>query len=442
MPVIEAWTAGVRGWAMRTTAAALGMVFLLIIAAGGASPAEAANWSQRIGAVRGSQLAYEGAMRAADQQLLSLKRAERRAHRKLAKARRNLKQARLRRAEAQARHRATVADVEAVRVRLTGQMESPPWPHLASLVLPPDARPALDSSAALESLETEAFTAVDSPEQVTTASLDVAPTAPQVGEQQLAEPAQAGDPLSTDSQGTMQPPTGAQPPPTGAQVAQASAEIAALERQARHQEQVVAKTRRTLHRIVRSAHVKARSVSLVRGATRAAVARREGAEAGLANAILAMSDLAQRRVAKKTSVRPGRGSDFAWPASGQITQGYGCTGFSFEPARGSCGHFHDGIDIAGYLGSPIRVAAVGVVSYIGWNPWDQKRRAFMVVVAHPGGLETLYGHILPTRNVRVGQLVRRGEVIGYMGSTGRATGVHLHLEMRRGRVTLNPLAFL
>jgi murein DD-endopeptidase MepM/ murein hydrolase activator NlpD len=66
----------------------------------------------------------------------------------------------------------------------------------------------------------------------------------------------------------------------------------------------------------------------------------------------------------------------------------------------------------------------------------------MVVVAHPNGLETLYGHVMPRRDVRVGQLVRRGEVIGYMGSTGKATGVHLHLEMRRGRTTLNPLAFL
>ena len=81
------------------------------------------------------------------------------------------------------------------------------------------------------------------------------------------------------------------------------------------------------------------------------------------------------------------------------------------------------------------------MSYIGWTPWDQRQRAFMIVVAHPGGYETLYGHALPTRHVRVGQLVRRGQVIGYMGSTGRSTGVHLHLELRRGRISLNPLAF-
>jgi murein DD-endopeptidase MepM/ murein hydrolase activator NlpD len=155
-----------------------------------------------------------------------------------------------------------------------------------------------------------------------------------------------------------------------------------------------------------------------------------------------MSDLAPRRVAKKTDVRLRLGSDFAWPTTGRLVQGYGCTGFYLNPARGSCGHFHDGIDIAGYLGTPIRAAAVGVISYIGWNPWDHRQRAFMVVVAHPTGLETLYGHVMPRRDVRVGQLVRRGELIGYMGSTGKATGVHLHLEMRRGRTTLDPLAFL
>ena len=175
---------------------------------------------------------------------------------------------------------------------------------------------------------------------------------------------------------------------------------------------------------------------------RSAAGRRSGAEAGLANAILAMSDLAQRRVAKKTKVRPGIDSPFAWPTVGRVTQGYGCTGFYLNPPRGSCPHFHDGVDIPGYLGTPIRAAAVGVVSYIGWNPWDHIQRAFMVVVAHPGGYETLYAHVMPRRDVRVGQLVRRGEVIGYMGSTGKATGVHLHLEMRRGRTTLDPLAFL
>jgi murein DD-endopeptidase MepM/ murein hydrolase activator NlpD len=215
-----------------------------------------------------------------------------------------------------------------------------------------------------------------------------------------------------------------------------------LEEEADVQGRAVDRTRRKFLRVTRHALARARSVRTIRAGMRAAMARRGVAEAGLANAILAMSDLAPRRVAKKTDVRLRQGSQFAWPTRGRLVQGYGCTGFYLNPARGSCSHFHDGIDIAGYLGTPIRAAAVGVISYIGWNPWDHKQRAFMVVVAHPSGLETLYGHVLPRRGVRVGQLVRRGEVIGYMGSTGMATGVHLHLEMRRGETTLDPLAFL
>ena len=66
----------------------------------------------------------------------------------------------------------------------------------------------------------------------------------------------------------------------------------------------------------------------------------------------------------------------------------------------------------------------------------------MVVVTHAGGYETLYGHLKPRRIVRVGEEVRKGQTIGYMGNTGNSTGTHLHLELRRGRTTLNPLGVL
>jgi murein DD-endopeptidase MepM/ murein hydrolase activator NlpD len=222
----------------------------------------------------------------------------------------------------------------------------------------------------------------------------------------------------------------------------AAGSVQRLEEEAQKRDRAADRAAGKVRRVTRNTNAKARSIRGIRAAMRAATARRAGAEAGLANAIVAMSDLAPRRVAKKTDVRLGQGSDFAWPAIGRLVQGYGCTGFYLNPARGSCGHFHDGIDIAGYLGTPVRAAAVGVISYIGWNPWDHRQRAFMVVVAHPNGLETLYAHVMPRRDVRVGELVRRGEVIGYMGSTGKATGVHLHLELRRGQTTMNPLAFL
>ena len=68
---------------------------------------------------------------------------------------------------------------------------------------------------------------------------------------------------------------------------------------------------------------------------------------------------------------------FAWPASGIVTQEFGCTGFYLEPPRGSCAHFHDGIDIANGSGTPIRAAGDGVVAFVGWNPYDGSRPAFM-----------------------------------------------------------------
>ena len=93
-------------------------------------------------------------------------------------------------------------------------------------------------------------------------------------------------------------------------------------------------------------------------------------------------------------------------------------------------------------GTPIRAMGPGVIAYVGWNPWDSRPRAFIVVIAHQGGYETKYGHLLPRRGVVHGELVRRGEVIGYMGNTGHSTGVHLHLEVSRGFHTMNPYSVL
>jgi murein DD-endopeptidase MepM/ murein hydrolase activator NlpD len=220
------------------------------------------------------------------------------------------------------------------------------------------------------------------------------------------------------------------------------ADVVRLERTLARDQRAFQKARRQAQRSVRNVRLRRGALASIRARQRSASARRNSAEAALASRILAMSRLAQRRAAKKTNVRPGLNGGFTWPARGRISQSYGCTGFRLNPARGSCRHFHDGVDIVASRGSAVRAAAVGVVSYIGWNPWDQQARAFIIVVAHPGGYETVYGHVLPTRRVRVGQLVHRGEVIGYMGNTGRSTGVHLHFELRRGRTTVNPLAFL
>jgi murein DD-endopeptidase MepM/ murein hydrolase activator NlpD len=148
---------------------------------------------------------------------------------------------------------------------------------------------------------------------------------------------------------------------------------------------------------------------------------------------------AQAQAARRSSGLGGSGNGrFVWPTRGTVTQGYGCTGFGLEPPRGSCANFHDGIDIANAAGTPIRAAANGVVAFIGYRPDG----AFVVVMGHAGGYETVYGHMLPTYPVRVGQFVKQGQVIGKMGSTGYSTGNHLHWEVSRGFRTSNPRLYV
>jgi murein DD-endopeptidase MepM/ murein hydrolase activator NlpD len=151
---------------------------------------------------------------------------------------------------------------------------------------------------------------------------------------------------------------------------------------------------------------------------------------------------ARRKAAARRASRGGGNSTatygrFAWPAAGMVTQEFGCTGFYLEPRRGSCAHFHDGIDIANAAGTPIRASADGVVAFVGWNPYDSDP-AYMVIIGHSGGYTTGYFHLLSRRKVRAGQVVRRGQVIGYMGSTGNSTGPHVHWEVYRGSRPVNP----
>ena len=99
---------------------------------------------------------------------------------------------------------------------------------------------------------------------------------------------------------------------------------------------------------------------------------------------------ARRQRWRRRRWRPGeRQRRFSWPTSGIVTQEFGCTGFPLEPPRGSCPHFHDGIDIANGTGTPVRAAGDGVVAFVGWNPYDGSDPSFMVVIGHAGGLETL-----------------------------------------------------
>lgn len=175
---------------------------------------------------------------------------------------------------------------------------------------------------------------------------------------------------------------------------------------------------------------------------RGAIARRESAEAGLGAYIVEMTRLAQERAENQSSMRLSAVTGFTWPSVGRISQTYGCTGFRLNPRRGSCAHFHDGLDIVAGYGSRVASAADGVVAYAGWNPWDEGGRAWLMVVSHPDGYVTRYGHLVPNEIARVGEFVRQGQAIGRMGNTGRSTGTHLHFELLRGGDDVDPWAYL
>jgi murein DD-endopeptidase MepM/ murein hydrolase activator NlpD len=144
------------------------------------------------------------------------------------------------------------------------------------------------------------------------------------------------------------------------------------------------------------------------------------------------------RAAQAAASRRAGGSGsglFSWPASGTVTQEYGCTGYPIEPPKGSCPHFHDGIDIAASTGTSIRAAADGVVAFTGYRADG----ALVVVMGHAGGYETVYAH-LSSSSVHARQFVKRGTRIGSMGCSGMCTGPHLHWEVWRNGATLNPRA--
>ncbi len=134
-----------------------------------------------------------------------------------------------------------------------------------------------------------------------------------------------------------------------------------------------------------------------------------------------------------------------WPLSGVITQEFGCTGFPSEPSIGSCSHFHQGIDIATPMYTPIHAAGDGVVLFAGPNPYDPYPKAWIVIIAHSDNLLTWYAHIdngVYGPQVTAGQSVKAGQVIAYVGMTGRTTGPHLHWGIEYNSEFVNPRLFV
>lgn len=98
---------------------------------------------------------------------------------------------------------------------------------------------------------------------------------------------------------------------------------------------------------------------------------------------------------------------------------------------------HKGIDLPATTGTPIHASADGVVGKADWFGGY----GLFVELEHGGGMETRYGHMSRIA-VAEGQRVRKGDVIGYVGSTGRSTGSHLHYEVRIGGEAVNPLPYM
>lgn len=122
-----------------------------------------------------------------------------------------------------------------------------------------------------------------------------------------------------------------------------------------------------------------------------------------------------------------------WPARGRITSRYGYRRSPFSGKR----EFHQGIDIAAPRGTPIVATGAGVVTFAGWRTGYGR----VVIIDHGYGYRTLYGHN-DSIKVKVGQRVSKGQVIAYMGSSGRSTGTHVHYEVHVNGSPTNPANYM
>jgi murein DD-endopeptidase MepM/ murein hydrolase activator NlpD len=122
-----------------------------------------------------------------------------------------------------------------------------------------------------------------------------------------------------------------------------------------------------------------------------------------------------------------------WPVKGWVTSGFGprVSPFTEKPA------WHDGLDIGAAANAPVQAPAQGRVTAVGFDP----KLGILVKVDHGFGIETLYGHLAKAL-VKEGQRVKRGEVVGLVGSSGLATGPHLHYMVKVNGQALDPVKYI
>jgi hypothetical protein len=171
--------------------------------------------------------------------------------------------------------------------------------------------------------------------------------------------------------------------------------------------------------IVRANHIGDVSDLPIGSRLRIPGARREAAPDSLASLVPPVT-------ARGGSARDS-GLDFAWPVMGKLSSHYGWRS----------GRHHEGVDISARPGTPVRASEAGRVIFSGrMGSYGQ-----MIIVKHAGRYSTVYAHNRKNL-VSKGAFVERGQVIAEVGTTGNASGPHVHFEVRRDRGTEDPLRYL
>ncbi|HBB68076.1 MAG: hypothetical protein A2X28_05650 [Elusimicrobia bacterium GWA2_56_46] len=163
-------------------------------------------------------------------------------------------------------------------------------------------------------------------------------------------------------------------------------------------------------------------------------------ETSLNNTIFRMQEESRRRLSSYAEVtwyvankhNTARATPSIWPASGRITSSFG---YRLAPLM-SASEYHTGIDIANDPGTPVYATADGVVRYAGWA----NGYGLSMVLDHGFAYSTLYGHFSELM-VKEGAQIKRGQLLGRMGSTGTSTGPHLHYEVWLDGMPKNPMKY-
>jgi len=124
------------------------------------------------------------------------------------------------------------------------------------------------------------------------------------------------------------------------------------------------------------------------------------------------------------------GGAMAWPVWGPVTSEFG---YRYHPISGRYS-MHTGIDIGAPSGTPVHAAADGIVYFAGWNSGGYGN---LIMIDNGSGIVTMYAHLSGFAS-GTNQIVYRGDIIGYVGSTGNSTGPHLHFEVRVSGTPQNP----